>query len=125
MKSFGKYYSGFHGSLGLVASKDPVDDMDFIFAVPEDAYQPCPCGCGMKWRYVYKGGEAEIEKHSKAFMKKLFLAVKNPALRVEFPSISSDRWESYEGQLNLLGDEGFLKRFYSTAPEVIAAALKG
>jgi hypothetical protein len=26
----------------------------WIASIPEDVYQPCPCGCGEKFRYVVK-----------------------------------------------------------------------
>ena len=41
----------------------PVDA--WIDAIPEDPYAPCPCGCGMKWRFAIKDG---IEKHEQRFM---------------------------------------------------------
>lgn len=42
----------------------------FLMAIPDDAYDPCPCGCGKKWRFVVKGGEAEIKKHEQTFIVK-------------------------------------------------------
>ena len=36
-----------------------------IDAIPENVYDPCPCGCGKKWRFVVKSKEA-IE-HIKKF----------------------------------------------------------
>ena len=41
----------------------------WLDAIPEDAYDPCPCGCGKKWRYIVREGEAEIEKHFQAWLK--------------------------------------------------------
>lgn len=47
---------------------------DFINAVPEDPYEICPCGCGMKWKFATKevAGDAEksIEKHYQQFRTK-------------------------------------------------------
>jgi hypothetical protein len=36
-----------------------------INAIPENVYDPCPCGCGTKWRFVLKSNETE--KHLKQF----------------------------------------------------------
>jgi len=41
-----------------------------ISAIPDNPYDPCPCGCGKKWRYVIREGEQEIEKHAKTFCDK-------------------------------------------------------
>jgi len=41
----------------------------WLDAVPEDAYDLCPCGCGKKWRYVVKGGEEEIAHHAQRFLQ--------------------------------------------------------
>lgn len=38
-----------------------------IDAIPDDHYKPCPCGCGKKWRYVVRDGEAE--EHATRFCK--------------------------------------------------------
>lgn len=37
----------------------------------EDPYQPCPCGCGSKFRYVMKGGNKELDIHYKRFVTQL------------------------------------------------------
>jgi hypothetical protein len=42
---------------------NPVDA--WIDAIPDDQYAPCPCGCGMKWRFAIKDG---IEKHEERFI---------------------------------------------------------
>lgn len=34
-----------------------------IDLIPDDPYQPCPCGCGKKWRFVTKEGEQTIQEH--------------------------------------------------------------
>jgi len=36
-------------------------------------YDLCPCGCGMKLRFVAKLPEEEAKKHEEAFIKKLDL----------------------------------------------------
>ena len=41
----------------------------WIMAVPENAYDPCPCGCGTKMKFVIKGGEKTIEEHFEKFKK--------------------------------------------------------
>jgi hypothetical protein len=33
--------------------------MALIDAIPDNPYDPCPCGCGKKWRYVLRDREAE------------------------------------------------------------------
>jgi len=43
----------------------PVDE--WIDAIPEDKYEMCPCGCGMKFRFAMKDG---IGKHETAFIEK-------------------------------------------------------
>lgn len=39
----------------------------WIDAIPEDPYAPCPCGCGMKWKFA----KQEAEKHEKKFIENL------------------------------------------------------
>jgi hypothetical protein len=35
----------------------------WIDAIPESPYDPCPCGCGMKWRFAAKENpEAHYQK---------------------------------------------------------------
>lgn len=36
-----------------------------IDAIPENPYDPCPCGCGKKWRFVLRDGLAVA--HAKKF----------------------------------------------------------
>lgn len=43
----------------------------WIDAIPLDPYALCPCGCGMKWRFVLKGGEKELDKHEARFIQAL------------------------------------------------------
>jgi len=43
----------------------------WIDSIPEEPYDPCPCGCGMKWRFVVKGGEKVIADHEKRFIEKM------------------------------------------------------
>lgn len=43
----------------------------WINAMPDDPYAPCPCGCGTKWRFVVKGGEAELKAHYERFASAL------------------------------------------------------
>ena len=31
--------------------------------IPDDVYAPCPCGCGVKWKFVLELPDLEIEKH--------------------------------------------------------------
>lgn len=54
--------------------KTAVDD--WIEAIPDDVYAPCPCGCGMKWRFAVKDG---IEKHEQRFLEARGAADKTPA----------------------------------------------
>lgn len=50
----------------LMADGDVAHPVDaWIDAIPEDQYAPCPCGCGMKWRFAMKDG---IEKHEHRFI---------------------------------------------------------
>ena len=35
---------------------------DWIDAIPEDPYAPCPCGCGKKFRFAIKEGIGEHEE---------------------------------------------------------------
>jgi hypothetical protein len=39
----------------------------FIDAIPESAYDPCPCGCGKKLKFIIP----EAEKHEQTFYAKL------------------------------------------------------
>jgi hypothetical protein len=39
----------------------------WIDAIPEDVYQPCPCGCGKKFRYAIK---ENLEQYEENFIKK-------------------------------------------------------
>ena len=39
----------------------------FINAIPENVYDPCPCGCGKTWRYVIR--DNEIDEHVERFLK--------------------------------------------------------
>jgi len=39
----------------------------FIKAIPDDPYQPCPCGCGQKWKFVKR--DPNIEQHVEKFVK--------------------------------------------------------
>lgn len=39
----------------------------WIDALPDDMYNPCPCGCGKKLKFVIRDGE--IEKHEKKFIE--------------------------------------------------------
>jgi hypothetical protein len=32
-------------------------------------YEPCPCGCGRKWKRIVKGGEESIKPHAEKFMQ--------------------------------------------------------
>lgn len=41
----------------------------WLNSIPDDVYEPCPCGCGKKFRYVIKGGEKELDKHFLTFLK--------------------------------------------------------
>ena len=40
-----------------------------IDAIPENVYDPCPCGCGLKWRYVVKD-PAHLAEHEQRFYEK-------------------------------------------------------
>lgn len=42
----------------------PIDA--WIEAIPDNPYDLCPCGCGMKWRFAVKDG---IEKHEARFLE--------------------------------------------------------
>ena len=46
-------------------STDMVDV--WIDAIPENVYDPCPCGCGMKWKFARE----EPEKHEETFKKQV------------------------------------------------------
>jgi len=43
----------------------------WLDAIPDGVYAPCPCGCGMKWRFVVKGGEEELKAHYERFASAL------------------------------------------------------
>ena len=47
----------------IIYSPETTDAL--IDAFPKNPYDPCPCGCGIKWRYVVRDGE--IEKHAVKF----------------------------------------------------------
>jgi hypothetical protein len=40
----------------------------FINAIPENPYDLCPCGCGLKWRFIVR--DNKIEEHAKTFCDK-------------------------------------------------------
>jgi hypothetical protein len=40
----------------------------WIAAIPEDVYDPCPCGCGEKFRYVAKD-EKKLAEHENVFVR--------------------------------------------------------
>lgn len=40
----------------------------WIDSIPENVYDPCPCGCGKKWKFALQDG---IEKHEEQFRKNL------------------------------------------------------
>ena len=42
----------------------------WINAIPYDVYAECPCGCGLKWRFVSKEANT-IGEHEVRFYKKL------------------------------------------------------
>ena len=46
-----------------------------IYAIPDNPYNPCPCGCGKKWRFVMRDGEAE--EHAKRFCDNYLKNIKN------------------------------------------------
>lgn len=50
---------------------DEILDADeaWLDAIPEDAYDKCPCECGMKWKFARQ----EVVKHEENFRKN-FLA---------------------------------------------------
>jgi len=37
----------------------------WIDAIPENPYNPCPCGCGKKWRFVLTS--TEVKEHMDRF----------------------------------------------------------
>ena len=39
---------------------------EWINAIPDDPYDPCPCGCGEKFRYVMKD-EKKLSAHEAKF----------------------------------------------------------
>lgn len=41
----------------------------WLDAVPEGPYDPCPCGCGKKWRFVLKETEQELAAHERRFVE--------------------------------------------------------
>ena len=55
-----------------MSDKHPNDE--WIARMPDDPYEPCPCGCNTKFRYVIKAGEKELEKHYQQFVKTLEIA---------------------------------------------------
>ena len=46
----------------------------WLFALPEDPYEPCPCGCGVPFRFISRTGEKEISKHFEKFVAKFHKA---------------------------------------------------
>lgn len=40
----------------------------WIDAVPDDVYDPCPCGCGKKFRFIAKDEKTLIE-HEEKFIR--------------------------------------------------------
>jgi hypothetical protein len=44
----------------------------WIDAIPENVYDPCPCGCGKKFKFALK---EDIEQHEKQFVEKFLNAL--------------------------------------------------
>lgn len=42
----------------------------FFDACPDDVYDPCPCGCGSKLKFVLKNN-AELNKHINTFISNM------------------------------------------------------
>jgi len=40
----------------------------WIGAIPDDVYDPCPCGCGNKFRYIAKDDNM-LQKHEETFIR--------------------------------------------------------
>lgn len=38
----------------------------WIDAIPDNAYDLCPCGCGRKWKFVL--ADEDVEAHEKRFI---------------------------------------------------------
>jgi hypothetical protein len=64
-------FRGVSGFRGMKSNKQKILEAKdaFLFATPDDPYDPCPCGCGRKWRFVVKGGESEYSQHEQNFVK--------------------------------------------------------
>jgi hypothetical protein len=46
----------------------------WLDAIPEDVYDPCPCGCGKAFRHVAKGGEEVLAEHEERFYRRVLAA---------------------------------------------------
>jgi len=47
----------------------------WVDAIPEKAYDPCPCGCGEKFRFVQKD-EDKLARHEQRFLLNFAAAMK-------------------------------------------------
>lgn len=60
------------GQLHLTTEEMAANDA-WIDAIPENVYDPCPCGCGMKFRFAMKEG---LEPHEKRFIENFITSLK-------------------------------------------------
>ena len=50
-----------------------------IYALPDDPYAPCPCGCGIKCKFVCN----EFAEHEERFIKKHMEIENGTVIRVQ------------------------------------------
>ncbi len=57
-------------NLPVVDVVHPVDAwIDALGVAIENPYDPCPCGCGIKFRFVVKKGHQYLYEHEEQFIR--------------------------------------------------------
>jgi hypothetical protein len=52
-------------------NREEAEDL-FLDRIPDNpfnSYEPCPCGCGKKLRFLLKENEEEVNKHYEKFIQ--------------------------------------------------------
>jgi len=75
---FLKIFVAFTGSWWYIVSmkskNEKLAEDAWVKAMPEEAYDPCPCGCGKAFRFIVRD-EATYNKHLENFVKKFLDAL--------------------------------------------------
>lgn len=50
----------------MIMNREGLAKDEFLMNIPDNPYDLCPCGCGVKWRFVVTSGE--FKKHEDMFV---------------------------------------------------------